>query len=84
MSNEQKFNNLLYELRRNYPQYPSTFGVCSKFECNNSARGSGRCASCIADEIAELLGDEDLAMDIHKTTMVTARVIGLALDILED
>ena len=49
----KSFDNLLWSLRRQYPEYPSTFSTCQRCG-NNPARGGGACASCIESDIAEI------------------------------
>jgi hypothetical protein len=46
----------LRDLWRNYPEWPSTFGPCHNHDCNGSGRGSGLCAQCVTDCIAEIVG----------------------------
>ena len=45
---------LFQSLMRQYPLWPSTFSTC---DCGRAgARGSGKCALCIKEELAELVG----------------------------
>lgn len=49
-------DRLIFDLWRNRPEHPSTFGHCSE-GCGGSVRGSGPCATCIMDAMAEIIGD---------------------------
>lgn len=54
----QYVSNLLEEIERQYPHWPSTFGPCSK--CGKHiARGSGYCESCLIDELSTIIGRDD-------------------------
>ena len=45
---------LFQSLMRQYPLWPSTFSIC---ECGRAdARGSGKCALCIKEELAGIAG----------------------------
>ncbi len=45
---------LFQSLMRQYPLWPSTFSTC---ECRRAdARGGGKCALCIKEELAALVG----------------------------
>lgn len=53
---------LIYQLERQYPLWPSTFSKC---ECQrHAARGGGKCAECIEEALAELIG-RPLAWELH-------------------
>lgn len=57
-----ELSNLVRELERQYPIWPSTFSTC---ECKrHMARGGGRCAECIEEELAERVG-KPLAWELH-------------------
>jgi len=79
-----ELNELIYRLRRNYPMYPSTFGYCSTDGCDNSARGSGKCASCCEKAIGELIDNPDLARSFMQQTECTANIQRKMLDIVEN
>lgn len=59
-----QLEQLIYQLERQYPLWPSTFGKCSE-GCDNMARGSGKCRYCIEKEIAALVG-HDKAKKLHQ------------------
>lgn len=59
-----EIHELITTLRRNYPDWPSTFGPCSN-DCGRNARGSGLCAYCCEDRLAQLTSKE-LASELHK------------------
>jgi len=82
MSKEAEFNTALYNLRRNYPNYISSFGSCSTEGCSNSARGSGKCAVCCENEIADIIGNKELAHKIHEHTREVAHSIDNALTLI--
>jgi len=83
MNKGEKFNQLLVGLRYNYPSYVSTFGTCCNKGCNKIARGSGRCAECITDEIGALINDKDLAEKLHRLTKESCRIVADIRDILD-
>lgn len=51
-------------LRRNYPDFPSTFNTCSD-KCKKMARGAGDCADCQEKKLAKLSTPE-LAKAYHE------------------
>jgi hypothetical protein len=57
-------SELIRELERQYPVWPSTFSTCS---CERQmARGGGRCSICIEEKLAELIG-KPLAWELNNT-----------------
>ena len=62
-------------MRRNYPDWPSTFGCCSEPECNKSARGCGVCADCHENKLAEIVGIS-YAHKVHESIKASCRVWG--------
>lgn len=55
-------SELIRELERQYPLWPSTFSTC---ECKrHMGRGGGKCAECLEEELAELIG-KPLAWELH-------------------
>ncbi len=83
MGKETDFYNALGALRYNYPSSVSTFGPCCTDCCNNSARGSGKCANCAEGELAKIVGDR-IAMKIHNAIKLQSEWIGEAINILEN
>ena len=77
------FNHALYVMRENYASYPVTMGACCVESCGKMARGSGKCPDCCEEEIAELIGDEALAAEIHSHTKIVNIAISEARGILE-
>jgi hypothetical protein len=53
---ERMLEMALRDLWRNYPEWPSTFGPCLHPECDRSGRGSGFCAKCVTEGIADIVG----------------------------
>lgn len=49
-----RINEIVTDLKYQYPTHPSTFGPCSNEHCGGSARGSRVCAGCLEDELSEL------------------------------
>lgn len=61
----------MHDLHRQYPLWPSTFSTC---DCGkNLGRGGGRCADCIEEELAKLIG-KPLAWEIHSTIKELTRL----------
>jgi hypothetical protein len=58
---ERMLEMALYDLWRNYPEWPSTFGPCLSPECDGCGRGSGFCAKCVTGGIADIVGSSDNA-----------------------
>ena len=53
--NERTLSDILYDIGRNLPLYPVTFGPCER--CGIEAgRGSGPCMVCLRAELAALAG----------------------------
>lgn len=66
------------DLIRQYPTWPSTFSTC---ECKrHAARGSGPCAQCIEEKIAEVVG-KPLAWELHQAVIQLTQFKREALDI---
>lgn len=62
--------NTFSQLMRQFPLWPSTFSDC---ECGRSqARGGGKCAICLEEELAEQVGPEAAraAVDAMKAVQV--------------
>lgn len=59
-SNHQKIQEAVYDIRRNHPVWPTTFGPCFCGE-GKIARGGGRCLDCAEKALAEEVGAEDAA-----------------------
>ena len=55
---------MISDMRRNHPEWPSTFGPCSE-GCGGSGRGSGPCADCIERAIGLLVGQPMAAVGLH-------------------
>jgi hypothetical protein len=54
--------DLIWRLERQYPLWPSTFSTC---ECKaHMARGADRCADCLEEELAGVIG-KPLAWEVH-------------------
>jgi len=53
---ERMLEMALRDLWRNYPEWPSTFGPCHNPECDGSGRGSGFCAKCVTEGLADIVG----------------------------
>lgn len=70
---EQMLEMALRDLWRNYPEWPSTFGPCHNPDCKKSGRGSGLCAQCVTDCIAEIIGMNGPA-DAMKRSIEEARM----------
>lgn len=83
MSKMVLLHELIYQLRRNYPEYPGTFGNCSTDGCKKAGSGCGKCADCCEKEIAELTGLSQEAAQLHKNTKVNAHLIANFMKILE-
>ena len=84
MSKENEFRQALYALRYNYPNQETTWGRCCTESCSEGARGSGKCPSCCEDKLAEIIGDEIIAMNIHEAIKDQSFAINDALDLLEN
>jgi hypothetical protein len=84
MSKERKFNQALSNLRYNYPQGVTTWGNCCTDGCSNPARGSGKCAVCCENEIADIIGSPLLANEIHEATKNVNQLIGHAMKIISE
>jgi len=84
MSREKQFHEALYGLRYNYPNSVTTWGHCCTEGCPNGARGSGKCGTCFENEMAEIIGDEVTAMNIHEAIKDQSRAIAEALELAEE
>jgi hypothetical protein len=75
---EQMLELMLYDLWRNHPEWPSTFGPCHNPECGMPARGSGLCKKCVTACIREISDSGSLALDmleaIEATRTIAARL----------
>ena len=70
-SRDYQISELIRELERQYPIWPSTFSTCS---CERSAaRGGGRCALCVEDELSDLIG-RPLTWELHQQLKDYVRV----------
>lgn len=60
-------SQIISDLWRSHPVFPSTFGPCSNEECETkaNARGSFLCSTCIEKCLAELLDDPVKAREFH-------------------
>ena len=74
MSKYEQVTDLIHQLHRNYPNWPSTFGPC-KNGCEKMARGSGSCADCIEKKIAKITDDPILASKLHHHIQEQARIL---------
>lgn len=73
---EFQISELIRDLERQYPLWPSTFSTC---DCERSmARGGGRCALCIEEALSEFIG-RPLAWELHAQLKNYLRVKGEAL-----
>lgn len=62
MSDIDKADYFIGNIERNYPRWPSTFGICCADECSNSSRGSGLCSKCSENALAEIIGKKRARM----------------------
>lgn len=69
---DRAFERLIYDLRRQFPDWPSTFGPCVIHGCTLRARGGGLCSECLRDCLSELTGQPALATRLHDA-LETAR-----------
>lgn len=70
MSKEQDFYNTLNALERAYSTVGiSTVNPCSIKGCTHDARGNGMCATHIANKLAEIIGDKNIAIEIHEAVL---------------
>lgn len=77
------FDTALHALRRQYPDYPSTFGRCSTEGCNNGGRGSGKCSDCIEIKLSHLVGLEK-AKQLHDAIRLQAAINNEIREMLYD
>ncbi len=61
---KRELYDIIHDLQRNYPGFPSTFGPCIN-QCGNHARGGGYCADCCEKQLASLTGSKKLASELH-------------------
>jgi len=69
MTNKSKvmlIDSLINDLRRNYPDWPSTFSQCMNEGCVNGARGGRQCIECIFNELMELTGNDSHVEILHE------------------
>lgn len=66
------FERLVYDLRRQFPDGPSTFSPCGVHGCTLLARGGGLCSDCLRECLSELTGQPALANRLHDA-LETAR-----------
>lgn len=72
-SREYQISELVRELERQYPLWPSTFSTC---ECKRGfGRGGGRCATCIEEELVKFIG-RSLAWELHQSLKDYIRIKG--------
>ena len=81
-SKEEQARENMRGIDRNYPGFPSTFGACAN-ECGSGkgARGSGLCADCYEDLLAEQCGRQ-LAVEYHLKVRSLALTTGRVMDSL--
>jgi hypothetical protein len=77
---ERSLDAMIHDLRRNHPLWPSTFSTCPTTGCSNGARGSGVCAVCLVEAIAELTGESDAAINLEMALLAEVRAIGVLHD----
>jgi len=82
--NFQKVEHLCYQIKRQYPLWPSTFGQCSR-ECGRGkmARGSGLCEDCLVDELSSLVG-ERLSKEYLNTIKYEFELLSHFKEIMDD
>ena len=79
-----EFYSLLHHLRKQFPagEGQSTYNHCSN-DCGDSVRGGGLCAGCCVDEMAGLLGNEDVPHRLRKAILDQRIWVNEALELLE-
>jgi hypothetical protein len=80
---EFALTNLIRDVLRSHPSWPSTFGPCPVDGCANSGRGAGPCADCLVEAIAELTGDREAAVDLDLAAIAQTRAIMRLHDTLD-
>ena len=78
MNKKIEFYGLLHELSLQYPKGVTTCGPCCNEGCTELSRGSGECRHCLEKEMAELLGDLELAKAIHSSVKSYRHLICVA------
>jgi hypothetical protein len=81
---QRALDAMIHDLRRNHPLWPTTFSTCPTDGCSNGARGSGVCAICLVEAIAELTGQSDAAINLEHSMLAQTRAICLLHDSLEE
>lgn len=78
MTKTYQCEELINQLIRQYPVWPSTFSAC---KCKRGmARGGGKCPDCIEEELANLIDDKLLAYRLHRAIQTVANLKSFALD----
>ncbi len=72
-SNIDKAYDHIAGIRRNYPDWPSTFNECITESCRIQARGGGLCAFCHQAELAKYVGGAE-ARKFHQAVQEEAAI----------
>ena len=80
-SKQAKAREHMRGIGRNYPDGCTTFGACQN-KCGNSGRGSGLCANCYEDLLAEQCGAR-LAKEYHQKAKSKVFTISRIEDYIE-
>lgn len=79
----RQYNELLNQLRRQYPDYPATFSRCKTERCGTIARGAGLCRGCIEILLSHLVGYES-AKRLHDAIKLQATINNDVREMLYD
>ena len=80
----ERLQHLIRVIRRNYPEYPTTFGPCSEEGCDKDARGSGMCPYCAEAELAALTELPSVAFEFHFCERSNCSLIGQMQGAIKD
>jgi len=80
MSKEHEFYSALQTLERAYPTGITTMGKCCAKGCPMDARGSGFCPSHAEQKLADIIGNKEIAIQLHEAVLHKREFIIQALD----
>lgn len=82
-SRDSALDMMMYDLWRNHPEWPSTFGPC-KLGCDTRARGSGVCGDCIMQAMTLLIGDAQKVREFRDSIVRVRKTAWALRDLVEN
>jgi len=70
MCNEERIRRVMSNLWYQHPGGVHTVGLCSNKDCDNDARGSHKCASCVIKDSAKIVGEQHVDKVAHYDSLI--------------